>query len=150
MAPSRTERRGNTSSSAERKTRHFAPTLRLRPPADRAGVGVGVAVVITVGIEKPVAIKADPTTKEAAAKTAAMKTPAPETSAVTSETSAMTSTPAVTSATSAVGFGSPNANRGTEGQSNDDSSNQELAVHEARLFSFHPSLSSDHCYVGSH
>jgi hypothetical protein len=47
----------------------------------------------------------------------------------------MTSTPAVTSATSTVGFGSPNANRGTEGQSNDDSSNQELAVHDTHLFS---------------
>jgi hypothetical protein len=62
----------------------------------------------------------------------------------------MTSTPAVTSATSTVGFGSPNANRGTEGQSNDDSSNQELAVHETHLSAFHPSSSSDHCYVGSH
>jgi len=81
-------------------------------------LGIGVAIVITIGIEKPVTIRADPAAKEAAAKTAAMKTPAPE----TSETSPMTSTSAVTSATSAVGFAGSNAGHGTEGQSNDDSS----------------------------
>jgi hypothetical protein len=102
----------------------------------RIRLGIGVAIVITIGIEKSVAIKADPTAKEAAAKTAIMKTPAPETSAATSETSPMTSTPAVTSATSTVGFGDPNANRGTESQSSNDSSNQEFSIHEAHLFSF--------------
>jgi len=100
----------------------------------RIRLGIGVAIVITIGIEKPVAIKADPAAKEAAAKAAAVKTPAPETSTVTSESSPMTSTPTVTSVTSTVGFGSPNANRGTEGQSNNDDRNQELAAHETHLF----------------